>query len=135
MPKRKNVMDAIIQLLSPVLGSAAVVAVAALGLDDVVTVVLFTVVLVVADVLGDVVAGFTAGSVDVSSLGFPAAGSVLQAGLPAPPPGVSRTSLSPAGPAVSWGLDHYMRGHSPAGIQHASSPKGPTGGRHKARGR
>ncbi len=44
MPKRKNVMDAIIQLLSPVLGSAAVVAVAALGLDDVVTVVLFTVV-------------------------------------------------------------------------------------------
>lgn len=56
-------MDAAIQLLSPVLGSFAAVTLAALGLDGVSTVVLVAVVLVVVFVLGDVAAGFTAGSV------------------------------------------------------------------------
>lgn len=45
----KSVKDATIQLLSPVLGSVAVVAVAVLGLE-----VLVTVVLIVIFVLGDV---------------------------------------------------------------------------------
>ena len=85
-------MEEAIQLLSPVLGSVAVVAVAVLGLDDVVTVALITVVLVVADVLGDVVAGFTAESVDVPSPGCPAAGSVPPAGSPVPSPGTSCVS-------------------------------------------
>lgn len=79
------------------------VPVAVLGLDDVVTVVLFTVVLVVADVLGDVVEGSTAGSVDVSAPGFPDAGSTLPAGSPAPPPGASLPSVSPAGGVASSG--------------------------------
>ena len=50
-------MDATIQCLSPVLGSAGVVAIVDLGLVVLVTVVL------VAVVLSDVTAGFTAGSV------------------------------------------------------------------------
>ena len=50
-------MEAAIQQLSPVLGSAGVVAIVDLGLIVLVTVVLVTV------VLGDVAAGFTVGSV------------------------------------------------------------------------
>ena len=50
-------------MLSAVLGSVAVAAPAALALDGVDTVVLFTVVLVVVIVLGVAVAGFRAGSV------------------------------------------------------------------------
>ena len=46
VPSRKSVAEAAIQLLSPVLGSAAVVAVAALGLGTLATVVLVTVVVV-----------------------------------------------------------------------------------------
>ena len=49
VPSRKSATDAAIQLLSPVLGSVAVVAVAVLGLE-----VLVTVVLVVVFVLGNV---------------------------------------------------------------------------------
>ena len=64
----KSVKEAAIQLLSAVLGSVAAVAAAVFGLEDavtvvLVTVVLVTVVLVVMLVLGDVAAGFTAGSV------------------------------------------------------------------------
>lgn len=60
---RKNVKEAAIQLLSPVLGSIAAVALVALGLDGAGTVVLVTLVLVVMFVLGDVAAGFIAGTV------------------------------------------------------------------------
>lgn len=49
VPSKKNVKEAAIQLLSPVLGSVAVVVVAVLGLE-----VLVTVVLVVVFVLGNV---------------------------------------------------------------------------------
>ena len=59
VPSRKSATDAAIQLLSPVLGSVAAVALVALGLDGAGTVVLVTVVLVVMFVLGDVAAGFT----------------------------------------------------------------------------
>lgn len=44
VPSRKSITEAAIQLLSPVLGSAAVAAVAALGLGTLATVVLVTVV-------------------------------------------------------------------------------------------
>ena len=54
VPSRNNVKEAAVQLLSPVLGSAVIVAVAALGLE-----ILTAVVLVVVVVLGDVAAGFT----------------------------------------------------------------------------
>lgn len=61
-------MDATIQCLSPVLGSAGVVAIVDLGLVVLVTVVLVTV------VLSDVAAGFTAGSVSGPAPGCPAEG-------------------------------------------------------------
>lgn len=66
----KSVKEAAIQFLSPVLGSAAVVAVTALGLGTLATVVLVVVVvvLVVAD------AGFSAGFAVGPVVGFPAAG-------------------------------------------------------------
>lgn len=57
VPSRKSATDAVIQQLSPVFGSAAVVAVAALGLGILATVVLVTVVVV----LVVVAAGFSAG--------------------------------------------------------------------------
>lgn len=64
VPSRKSATDAAIQLLSPVLGSVAAVALVALGLDgvgtvDLVTIDLVTIDLVVMFVLGDVAAGFT----------------------------------------------------------------------------
>ena len=83
-------------MLSAVLGSVAVAAPAALALDGVDTVVLFTVVLVVVIVLGVAVAGFRAGSVADPAPGCPPAGPAPPAGSPAPP-GTSRPSVSPAG--------------------------------------
>lgn len=81
-------------MLSAVLGSVAVAAPAALALDGVDTVVLFTVVLVVVIVLGVAVAGFRAGSVADPAPGCPPAGPAPPAGSPAPP-GTSRPSVSP----------------------------------------
>lgn len=69
-----------IQLLSAILGSDAAVAVVALGLEDVDAVVLVTVVLDVVAVLGDVAAGFSAGSLDEPAPGCPAVGSTPPAG-------------------------------------------------------
>lgn len=92
IPRRKSVTEAAIQLLSAVLGSVAAVAAAVFGLEDAVTVVL-----VVMFVLGDVAAGFTAGSVVGPTPGCPAAGPAPPAVSPAPPPGTSRPSVSPVG--------------------------------------
>lgn len=52
MPRRKNVIDAAIKQLSPVLGSEAVFVVAALGLAALVTEVLVTVAVVVVAAAG-----------------------------------------------------------------------------------
>lgn len=57
VPSRNSVKEAAIQWLSPVLGSADVVAIVDLDLVVLVTVILVTV------TFGDVAAGFTAGSV------------------------------------------------------------------------
>lgn len=57
----KSVTEAVIQLLSAVLGSAAVVAVAVLGLDGVDTVVLVTVVVVLVVAAAGFSAGFAVG--------------------------------------------------------------------------
>ena len=73
-PSRNNDKEAAIQLLSPALGSVAVVSVAVLGLEDVDIVVLFTVVLDVVVVLVVVAAGFSAGFVVGPVVGSPAAG-------------------------------------------------------------
>lgn len=85
---------AIIQLLSLVFGSAAVVLVADLGLDGVDALFTVTVVLAVVVVVFNVeAAGFTAGSAP----GCAAAGTVKPAGSPVPPTGTSFPSVSPAG--------------------------------------
>lgn len=86
---RKNVKETAIQLLSPVLGSVAAVALVALGLDGAGTVVLVTLVLVVMFVLGDVAAGFISGTVVGSVPGCSAAGPAPPSGSPVPLPGTS----------------------------------------------
>ena len=63
VPSRKSVTEAAIQLLSPVLGIAAVVAVAALGLETLAAVVLVTVVVVLVVVAAGFSEGFAAGPV------------------------------------------------------------------------
>lgn len=73
-PSRNNDKEAAIQLLSPALGSVAVVSVAVLGLEDVDIVVLFTVVLDVVDVLVGAAAGFCAGFAVDPVVGSPTAG-------------------------------------------------------------
>lgn len=97
MPRRKNVIDAAIKQLSPVLGSEAVVAVAALGLAVLLIEVLVTVV-----VVESAAAGLTSGRAAVPEPDSPAAGSALEPGLP-PSLGTSRASASPAEAVASWG--------------------------------
>ena len=87
VPSRKSAADAASQLLSPVLGSVAATALVALGLVDVDAVVLVTVVLDVVAVLGDIAAGFTAGSAVGSVPGCSVAGPTPPAGSPVPHPG------------------------------------------------
>ena len=99
MPSKKNVREAAVQQLSPALGSEAVVAVAALGLEVLVAVVLVTVVVVTILVAA---AGFGVGFVDGSAAGSPVAGS-LPAASPAPPPGTSTPLASPADAVASTG--------------------------------
>lgn len=99
VPSRKSATEAAIQLLSPVLGSTTVVAVADLDLDGVDTVVLVTVVvdLVVA------AAGFSEGFAVGPVVGSAAAGLVSAGDLSAPPPGTSTPSVSPAGGVATSG--------------------------------
>ena len=96
---RKNVKETAIQLLSPVLGSVAAVALVALGLDGAGTVVLVTLVLVVMFVLGDVAAGFIAATVVGSVPGCSAAGPAPPSGRPSRCP-AHRTHRSP--PPEAW---------------------------------
>ena len=92
-PNRSSLKDAAIQLLSPVLGSATVVAVAALDLGTLATVVLVTVVVVLVAAAAGFGAGFAVGPV----VGSPAAGLASAEGSPVPPPSTSGPSFSPAG--------------------------------------
>ena len=99
VPRRKSVTEAAIQLLSLVLGSAAVVAVAALGLGILATVVLVTVVVVL---VGEA-AGFSAGfSVD-PVVGSPAAGLASMGDLSTLSPGTTTPSVSSAGGVATSG--------------------------------
>lgn len=67
VPNTNSNVDTAIQLLSAVLGSAALVAVAALGLEALATVVLVTVVVVLVVVAAGFSAGFAVGPVVGSS--------------------------------------------------------------------
>lgn len=116
VPSKKNVKEAAIQLVSPVLGSAAVAAVTALGLDGVGTVVLVTVVLVVMFVLGDVAAGFSAGFAVGPVVGCPAAGLASAGDLSTLSPGTSRPSVSPAGGVATSGSTTTCGATAPAAV-------------------
>lgn len=88
VPSRKSVTEAAIQLLSPVLGSDDVVAVAGLGLAVLATVVVD---LVVA------AAGFSAGFAVGPVVGSPAAGLASVGDFSTLSPGTSPPLVSPAG--------------------------------------
>lgn len=92
-------MEATTQLLSTVLGSAEVVAVAGLGLDGVDTVALVTVVVV----LVVVAAGFSEGFAVGPAVGSPAAGLASVGDFSALLPGTSPPSVSPAGGVATSG--------------------------------
>lgn len=102
-PSRNNDKEAAIQLLSPALGSVAVVSVAVLGLEDVDIVVLVTVVLDVVVVLVVVAAGFSSGFAVGPVVGSPAAGLASAGDLSALLPGTSPLSVSPAGGVATSG--------------------------------
>lgn len=124
MPRRKSVIDAVIQQLSPVLGSAAVVAVAVLGLETLAPVVLVTVVvvLVVAD------AGFSAGFAVGPVVGSPAAGVASAGDLSALSPGTSPLSVSPAGGVATSGSITICGATAPEAFITPLAPKVPPAG-------
>lgn len=95
----KSVKEAEIQLLSAVLGSAAVVAVAALDLETLAAVVLVTVVVV----LVVAAAGFIAGFAVVSVVGSPVARLASVGDLSVLSPGTSPPPVSPAGGMATSG--------------------------------
>ena len=102
-PSRNNDKETAIQLLSPALGSVAVVSVAVLGLEDVYIVVLVTVVLDVVVVLVVAAAGFSAGFAVGTVVGSPAAGLASVGDLSAPSSDTSPLSVSPAGCVATSG--------------------------------
>ena len=110
-------------MLSAVLGSVTAVAAAVFGLEDAVTVVL-----VVMFVLGDVAAGFTAGSVGELAPGCPAAGPAPPAVSPAPPPGTSPLPVSPAGSVATSGSITTCGATTPAASTTLLAPKTPPAG-------
>ena len=123
---RKNVKEAAIQLLSPVLGSVGVVAVADLGMVVLVAVVLVTVVLVVMFVLGIAAAGFTVGSVAGSAPGCPAAGPPTVS--PVPPPDTPSPPVSPAGGVPTSGSITTCGATAPEASTTLPAPKVPPTG-------
>ena len=124
VPSRKSVAEAAIQLLSPVLGSAAVVAVAGLGLVVLATVVLVTVVVV----LVVAAAGFSAGFDVVSVVGSPEAGLASAGDLSALLPGTSRPSVSPAGGVATSGSITTCCATAPEASNTQLAPKAPPAG-------
>lgn len=124
VPSRKSATDAAIQLLSPVLGSSAVVAVVVLGLEDVDTVVLVTVVAVLVVVPAGFSEGFAVGPV----VGSPAAGLASAGDLSTPPPGTTTPSVSPAGGVAPSGSITTCGATTPAASTTPPAPKVPPAG-------
>lgn len=122
MPRRKSVIDAAIKQLSPVLGSEAVVVVAALGLAVLVTEVLVTVV-----VVESAAAGLTSGRAAVPEPDSPAAGSALEAGS-RPSLDTSRTSVSPVGFVAPSGSTTTCEATAPLASNTPLAPKTPPAG-------
>ena len=124
MPRRKSVIDAVIQQLSPVLGSAAVVAVADLDLDGVDTVVLVTVVVILVVAAAGFSVGFAVGPV----VGSPAAGLASVGDLSTLSPGTSPLSVSPAGGVAASGSITTCGATAPEASTTQLAPKAPPSG-------
>ena len=116
---RKNVKEATTQLLSPVLGGAAVVALA--GLATVVLVAAVVVLVVVA-------AGFSAGFVVGPAVGSPAAGLTSAGDLSVLSPGTSTPSVSPAGGVATSGSTTTCGATAPEASTMPLAPKAPPAG-------
>lgn len=117
-------MEATTQLLSTVLGSAEVVAVAGLGLDGVDTVALVTVVVVLVVVVAGCSAGFAVGPV----VGSPAAGLASAGDLSALSPGTSLPFVFPAGGVAASGSTTTCGATTPAASTTPLVPKVPLAG-------
>ena len=124
VPSRKSITEAAIQLLSPVLGSDDVVAVAGLGLVVLAIVVLVTVVVVLVVVAAGFSAGFAVGPV----VGSPAAGPASAGDLSAPSSGTSPPSASPAGGVDTSGSIVTCGATTPAASTTPQAPKTPPTG-------
>ena len=124
VPSRKSVTEAVIQLLSPVLGSVAVVVVAVLGLVVLATVVLVTVV----DVLVVVAAGFSAGFAVGPVVSSPAAGLASAGDLLELSPGTLSPSVSPAGGVATSGSITTCGATAPEASTTPLAPKVPPAG-------
>ena len=121
---RKNVKEATTQLLSPVLGSAAVVALAGLGLTVLATVVLVTVVVVLVVAAAGFSAGFAVGPV----VGSPAAGLASVGDFSTLSPGTSPPSASPAGGVATSGSIITCGATAPEASTTPPAPKAPPAG-------
>lgn len=117
VPSSESAKEAAIQLLSPVLGSATVVAVAGLGLT-----VLATVVLVV------VAAGFSAGFAVGPVVGSPAAGVASAGDLSVLSPGTSPASVSPVDGVATSGSTTACGATAPEASTTPLAPKAPPAG-------
>ena len=124
VPSIKSATEATIQLLSPVFGSTAVAAVAALGLGTLATVVIVTVVVVLVVVAAGFSAGFAVGLV----VGSPAAELASAGDLSALSPGISPLSVSPAGGVATSGSTTTCDATAPETSNTLPAPKTPPAG-------
>ncbi len=124
VPSSKSDKEAAIQLLSPVLGSDDVVAVAALGLGTLAIVVLVTVVVVLVVAAAGFSAGFAVGPV----VGSPAAGLASAGDLSALSLGTSPLSVSPAGDVATSGSTTTCGATAPEVSTTPLAPKVPPAG-------
>lgn len=124
VPSKKNVKEAVIQLLSPVLGSDGVDAVAVLGLETLAPEVLVTVVVVLVVAAAGFSAGFAVGPV----VGSPAAGLASAGDLSALSSGTSPLSVSPAGGVATSGSTTTCGATAPEASTTPLAPKVPPAG-------
>ena len=129
MPRRKSVIDAAIQQLSPVLGRDTEVAVTVLGFEALTTVVLVTVVVVLVVAAAGFSDGISVGPVVCS----PAAGLASAEDLFVLSPGTSPPSVSPSGGVAPSGSTTTCGATAPEASTTPPAPKGPADRRHKPR--
>ena len=124
MPRRKSVIDAAIQQLSPVLGRDTEVAVTVLGFEALTTVVLVTVVVVLVVAAAGFSAGFAVGPV----VGSPAAGLASVGDFSTLSPGTSPPLVFPARGVATSGSITTCGATAPEASTTPLAPKVPPAG-------